>query len=107
MDLVLIIIVFGIGIIAGSFGVLVGGQSLLTLPILILLGIPPTAAIATNAFGVTGAPIAGWYKFHKKKLINYKIALLLAIPAIVGSVIGANIIAAIHETMLKKIIGIL
>jgi uncharacterized membrane protein YfcA len=60
-----LIIVLGIGLIAGSYGTLVGGGSLITIPTLILLGLPPHTAIGTNRLGVMGNPTAGWYEFKK------------------------------------------
>ncbi len=107
MELIFLLTILAIGIIAGSYGALVGGHSLLTLPILLILGISPHTAIATNAFGVIGASIAGWYKFHKKKLIDYKVGIFLAIPAIIGAAIGSNFVSTINETLLKQTIGIL
>jgi uncharacterized membrane protein YfcA len=68
------------------------------------LGLPPHTAIGTDRFGIMGICIAGWYKFHKKKLINYKIALVLAVPVLFGAFLGANIVLEINEAILKVII---
>lgn len=39
-------------------GTLVGGSSLITIPVLIFLGLPPHSAIATDRMGVTGIGIS-------------------------------------------------
>ncbi len=96
-----------IGLIGGFFDTFVGAGSLITIPTLIFLGLPPSIAIATNRLGVTGSDIAGWYKFHKKKFIDYKIAIVLAIPSLLGSIIGANLVLEFNESLLKKIVAIM
>jgi len=81
MDLVSLLIVFVVGIIGGSYGTLVGGTSIITIPVLIFLGLPPHTAIGTDRLGIAGLTITGWYKFHEKGLINYPIALRLGVAA--------------------------
>ena len=41
-----------VGILAGAINTLAGGGSLLTLPILIFIGLPPNVANATNRIGI-------------------------------------------------------
>lgn len=105
MEIFSFIIIFITGMAGGFFNVFVGGGSLLTIPVLILLGLPPHTAIATNRLGVTGSDIAGWYGFHKKDMINYRAALILAVPALSGAVIGANLMLDINEAILKKVVA--
>ena len=107
MDITNFIIILSVGMIGGFFNVFVGAGSLLTIPVLLLLGLPPHTAIATNRLGVTGSDIAGWYGFHVKGMINYKAALILALPALIGSVIGANLMLEIDESVLKKTIALI
>src|SRR4030042_854738 len=47
MDFSGLSIIFFTSIIGGSFGTLVGGTSLITIPVLIFLGLPPHTAIGT------------------------------------------------------------
>ncbi len=105
MDTTSFIIILTVGMIGGFFNVFVGAGSLLTIPVLIMLGLPPHIAIATNRLGVTGSDIAGWYEFHVKGMIDYKAALLLAIPALIGAIIGANLMLEVNDVVLKKIIA--
>ena len=99
------VIVFLASIFAALFGTLVGGGSLLTIPLLMFLGLPPHIAIATNRLGVTGLGVAGWYKFGKKKLINYKIAWIIGISALLGSILGANLMLQTNETVLRYVVA--
>jgi uncharacterized membrane protein YfcA len=105
MDLISLAVVFGAGLVAGAFGTLVGGAGLLTIPALILLGLSPQAAIGTNRFGITGINMAGWVGFHRKKMIHYKIGLILGAPAVLGSFWGADLVLKVNETLLRFFIA--
>lgn len=107
VDVFNLLIIFLAGISSGIFGTLTGGAGLITISALIFLGLPPHSAIGTHFFGVTGINIAGWYKFHQKEMINYKIGLILTGPVFLGCILGANIGLQIGEAVLKKIIAIL
>lgn len=71
---------------ASAFGTLIGGASLITISTLILLGLPPHMAIGTDRFGVIGIGVAGLFKFHRKKMIDFRLSTLLAIPTLLGSI---------------------
>lgn len=107
MDISGFIIVMAVGMVGGFFNVFVGAGSLLTIPVLIILGLPVHIAIATNRLGVTGSDIAGWYEFHKKKMIDYRAAVIIAVPSLTGAVIGAGLVLSIDETILKKVIAVI
>lgn len=104
MEIINFFIMFGTAIFASAFGTLVGGASIITIPTLILLGLPPHTAIGTDRFGIIGVGVAGWYKFHQKGLINYKVGLIVAIPVLFGSALGANLVLQISEIVLKQVI---
>lgn len=107
MEIMNLLIIFFVGIIAGSLGTLVGGGSLITIPTLILLGLPPHTAIGTDRLGATGIGSAGWYKFHKKRMIDYRIGFILGIPTMLGSLLGANLVLQINEAILKQAVAII
>jgi uncharacterized membrane protein YfcA len=99
-------IIFFTSIIGASFGTLVGGTSLLTIPVLIFLGLPPHTAIGTDRLGIAGLTTVAWYKFHQKGLINYPISLWMGVAAVIGSFLGANLALEISMGLLRKIIAI-
>ena len=107
MEFYKIVVIFFVGMFVSVLSTLVGGSSVLTIPTLILLGLPPHTAIGTDRFGIMGVCLAGWYKFHKKKLINYKIGVILTLPVILGSFLGAHLVFEISESILKLIIIII
>ena len=105
MDVANLLIIFFAGLGSSLFGTLVGGSSLITIPVLIFLGLPPHSAIATDRMGVTGIGIAGLYKFHQKGLVRYKIGFVTGIPILLGSFLGATLVMQISPSVLKKIIA--
>lgn len=102
-----LIFVFLVGVVAAFFGAMVGGGSLLSIPFLIFLGLPPQVAIATDRFGGIGGTITAFFKFLKAKKIVWKYVPILALLSLGGSLIGANILLSIDQNLLQKIAGIL
>jgi uncharacterized protein len=107
MDIASLVIIFVVSLATAIFGTLVGGSSLVTIPVLILMGLPPHAAIGTDRMGVTAIGVAGLYQFHKKKMIRYRIAFILGIPCLVGAVIGANLALQVSPAVMKKLIAVM
>lgn len=77
------IIGFAASILIGvSLGLIGGGGSILTLPVLVyLLHVDPVLSTAYSLFVVGTTSLVGSYSFMKKKLINYKAAVVFAIPS--------------------------
>lgn len=72
-------------LIAGLvLGIIGGGGSILTVPILVyLLGLNPITATAYSLFVVGSTAMVGTLKNIRKKQIDFKIALVFAIPSII------------------------
>ena len=98
------LIVFVASAFASIFGSLIGGASLVTIPTLMLIGLPPHTAIGTDRFGLMGIGLTGWYLFHKKGMMDYRVGVTTGIPVFVGSFIGANLVLQINESALRVII---
>jgi uncharacterized protein len=107
MDIVPLLIIFLVGLLSAIFGTLVGGSSLIVSPLLILLGLPPHAAIGTDRIGVSAIGLAGLYQFHKKGMMRYGIAFILGIPCLLGSFIGANLAFQVSPAVMKKTIAVM
>jgi uncharacterized membrane protein YfcA len=86
MDVFALTVIFTATFFGAMYGTLVGGASLLTIPTLIFFGVDPHVAAGTNRLGIIGLPLAGWYKFHQKKLINYKVGSLVAVFSATGAI---------------------
>jgi hypothetical protein len=104
MDPTQLIVMFGASLIGSTFGTLVGGNSMITIPLLILMGLPPHTAIGTDRLGLIGMGLAGLYSFHRKGMINYRLSFIIGLCSLVGAFIGANISLQISPELLKKFI---
>lgn len=77
---------FSASILIGiSLGLIGGGGSILTLPVLVyIMGINPVLSTAYSLFVVGTTSLAGAFNFMRKGLVNYKAALVFAVPSFVA-----------------------
>ena len=101
------LILFLAGLASGSINTIAGGGSLLTLPILIFMGLPPTVANGTNRIQLIFAQFFAVYGFKSKGIYNYKFSVWLAGSSILGSLIGAKIAIELPEEFFKKILSVI
>ncbi len=107
MEILTVIILLSGGLFAGVLNTIVGGGSLISVPLLIASGLPVHLAVGTNRFAMVFNTGVGAIDYHKKIKYDTKLALFLASFASVGSYLGANIVLQIDERILEYIIGIL
>ncbi|QYK00778.1 sulfite exporter TauE/SafE family protein [Shewanella psychrotolerans] len=92
------------GFLAGIINTLAGGGSNLTLPALMVMGMPAEVANATNRVGVTVQSITALIGFrkHGKLYTDDKGPILL--PTIIGGFIGAGAAAYAPAEMIKPLL---
>ena len=95
-----------IGFVAGVINTLAGGGSLLTLPMLIFLGLPPNIANGTNRVAILIQNIFGTAGFKSKGVTAYPFSMYLGIAAMLGSLIGAQIAVDIKGETFNKILAV-
>ncbi len=100
-------VVFIAGVIAGLINTLAGGGSLLSLPILIFLGLPTAVANGTNRIALIAQCAFAVAGFKKKGVSDFKLSLLLSLPAISGAVIGSLIAIDISDILFKRILAVI
>lgn len=101
----MILALIGTGLAAGFINTNAGGGSMLTLPLLMFLGLPANVANGTNRIAILLQNVIAVNTFRQKKVIELKTDYKLAIPAVVGSVIGSLFAVEIDPLLLKKIIA--
>ena len=102
LDSLLLIVV---GFVAGFINTLAGGGSLLTLPLLIFMGLPPSVANGTNRIGIVLQMLAGTAGFKSKGVITFPFSIYLGIAALLGAVLGAQIAIDIKGETFTKILS--
>jgi hypothetical protein len=106
-DYLLLAAVPVVGFIAGFINTLAGSGSLITLPVLILLGLPANVANGTNRVGVLIQNVVAVATFRRRGALEIGGSLKLTVPAIVGAIVGAELAVDLDEALLNKTIGIL
>jgi uncharacterized membrane protein YfcA len=102
-----ILLLIGAGIAAGFINTLAGSGSLLTLPLFMAFGLSAPVANGTNRIGILFQTITSVLSFKKQILIDFPSILKIAIPSVIGSVLGAQIAVDIDEDAMKNTIGVL
>lgn len=105
--LLLLIAVPITGFAAGFVNTLAGNGSLLTLPVLILLGLPANVANGTNRVGVLLQNVVAVTTFRRHGALDTTGAWRLVAPAVLGSLVGAALAVDLNEALLRKIIAAL
>ncbi|HET7132022.1 MAG TPA: sulfite exporter TauE/SafE family protein [Gammaproteobacteria bacterium] len=95
------------GFAAGFINTLAGSGSLITLPILILLGLPANVANGTNRVGVLLQNVVAVTTFRRSGILDSTSTPKLVLPAVVGALVGAALAVDLDETLLRRIIGVL
>lgn len=85
MDSILLIGFASAIVIGVSLGLIGGGGSILTVPVLVyIIGIEPVLATAYSLFVVGSTSLVGSFTYMKKNLVNYRTALVFAIPSFIA-----------------------
>jgi len=83
-----------VGVLSGIFGV--GGGFLMT-PLLIMLGIPPTVAAASDSNQIVGASTSGTLAHFRLGNVDIKMGLLLLIGGVLGGTVGVQVIKVLRH----------
>lgn len=87
--------------LAGFVDSIAGGGGLISLPAYLAAGVPPHMALGTNKMGSTMGTVVSTARFAKSGYIKWKLSLIAAVCAIVGSVIGSNLSLLASEKLLE------
>jgi hypothetical protein len=82
-----------VGLLSGIFGV--GGGFLMT-PLLIMMGIPPTVAAASDSNQIVGASTSGTLAHFRLGNVDIKMGLLL-LGGVVGGTLGVQLIKILRQ----------
>ena len=97
-------ILFAVGALAGFVDTLAGGGGMLTLPALMLSGLPPDAALATNKLqGSFGTVAATWY-FVRRGQIQFARIWPGIVASGIGAALGTFIVQILPKDWLQTVI---
>ena len=101
-----IAILVGGGLLAGFVNTLAGGGSFLTVPLLVLVGVPPTVANATNRIGVFAQTLAAVAGFRQEGVPGMRVALRLMPAALIGSWLGALLASSASDEVFGRVFAL-
>ena len=96
------------GLASGIVSEIGGAGSLISLPMLIGLGLPPSVANGTNRIGVMTQYTMGYIRYLTRKPIPHKEAAILSVTLVLGTVAGAYFAVRIADAVFNWIfIGVM
>ena len=107
MEWYMAVLIVAVGFAAGFINTLAGSGSLLTLPMLMFMGLPANVANGTNRIAILLQNVVGVSSFKQQKVFTFREGIWLTIPAVIGSIVGANLAINIDEKMMGQAIGAL
>ncbi len=95
------------GLVAGVVNTLAGGASLLTVPLLVMLGLPGPVANGTNRVGVVlGSATATW-RLASLGVSGARDAAPLVLPCALGAWLGAYGVVQLPAEIFERLFGVL
>lgn len=102
-----LIILAVVALLAGFFDAIAGGGGMLTLPALFIAGIDPLAAMATNKLQASSASVSAVWAFARKRMIDWRAGLPMAILSFAGGAAGALSISLLDRAFLQACVPVL
>ena len=96
-----------VGVVGGFINTVAGGASLLCMPVLAWLGLPANAANATNNLATTAQSLFSSASFSRKGFRDHRLLALLALPSLLGAILGSWLVTALPERVFSRIVGVL
>lgn len=95
------------GMAAGTINTIVGSGTLITFPILVLLGVPPLTANVSNTVGLVPGAISGAIGYRRELAGQWRIARVLAVAGGVGGLVGGILLLALPSAAFDTIVPVL
>lgn len=100
MDPLSLLVLLALGTLAGAINAAVGSGSLLTLPVLLALGIPPGTAVRTNTIGILFSTFGSTYGY-RREIAQEKgnLGPLVAVTAVCATIGALLLLVSPMETL--------
>ena len=95
-----------LGFAAGILGSMIGlGGGIIVVPVLTLMGFPPTVAASNSLFAALSNATASTISYSKQKRIEYSLGLKLGLLSVPGTILGAILSTDIAPDIFKILFG--
>jgi uncharacterized membrane protein YfcA len=96
-----------IGVFAGFMNVIAGGGSLLTVPALILFGLPGPVANGTNRIAIIAQTVVATTAYFRRGIHNLKLSITLSLALLPGAIMGGYWGTRIEGALFNRMLAIL
>jgi uncharacterized membrane protein YfcA len=101
-----IVLLSALMVATGALGAITGGNSLINVPLMIMVGMSPRQAVATNIFAVVFMTVSASARFAAKWRPHTGLLVPIGILTVVTGALGALIAVKLPETVVKLVIGV-
>lgn len=102
-----ILLLLGGGTIAGIINTVAGGGSTLTVPLLVVAGVPGVSANGSNRVGILTSSAAAVASFRRLGVEGLAHATPVLVPILAGSLVGSTAIGRLTDDAFETIFGLL
>jgi hypothetical protein len=94
------------GLLVGFINTLAGGGTIISLSLLMFMGLPANVANGTNRIAVVVQNFVAVRSFRQQKLLDMHKGFALAVPTVLGSILGACIAIDLNSVVIEKCIAV-
>lgn len=94
------------GVFVGFINTLAGGGTIISLSLFMFMGLPANIANGTNRIAVILQNMTSVTEFRRKKMLDLKKGTTLAVPTVIGAMIGAQIATDINQEIFEKALAV-
>ncbi len=100
----ILILLFGVGFLAAIIDSVVGGGGLISIPALLLTGLPLPVAVGTNKLAASMCSLTSAISFIRSGKINFNLVKYLIPLSLIGAVLGSITVQHVPTSFLKPLV---
>ncbi|MFC0921814.1 TSUP family transporter [Pasteurella multocida] len=101
------VLLFAVALVAGFIDAIAGGGGLITIPALLMTGIPPALALGTNKLQACGGSFSASLYFLRQRAVNLAEVWLILLMTFIGASLGTVLIQLVDSAIIKKVLPFL
>lgn len=95
------------GFVTGLINTVAGSGSVIIYSLYTMMGLPSNVANGTVRIGVIMQTLAATITFKKAKILEEKKGILISLPVVLGSIIGAQIAVSIPHDIFENVLAVI
>ncbi len=102
-----LVLLFAVALVAGFIDAIAGGGGLITIPALLMTGMPPALALGTNKLQACGGSFSASLYFLRQRAVNLAEVWLILLMTFIGASLGTVLIQLVDSDIIKKVLPFL